>query len=320
MGKIIHFLNVPFTGLGLYGGYRGDRWLKNRIKVFKQFVIPSLKNQTSKNFVLWISWRHEEKFNPIVRELIEWLKEVKEFKTVHTFHGVCFYDDKYNDDEAKNRLVTSLHGSIGELLDVINDADTVLVTIQPSDDCYVANMISGMQRVFNELTHIQSLGFTKGYIMNYSTQELAEYNPSTNPPFFTIKFPKDIFIEPLKHAEYISIKKNVGKYKAGTPYPSHEYVIDALNFGSINERGFIVGTHGENISTVFNHPFKGRSINGQEKYDILKRFGLLEVKKLELKTSLRKWILRQLPFKCQRMIRYWIGERIWQNIYNFLRK
>ena len=59
-----HLIYCPFTGLGLYGGFRGNRWLQNRIQIFKQFVIPSLKAQTNKDFTLWISWRPEEKNNP----------------------------------------------------------------------------------------------------------------------------------------------------------------------------------------------------------------------------------------------------------------
>ena len=103
--KITHFLYVPFSGLGLYGGYRGKRWLQNRIQVFKQFVVPSLLAQTSKNFSLWISWRHEDRYNPLVRELKEWLVlHLNYFPVIFTYSGVCFWDDKYPDDIARTRL------------------------------------------------------------------------------------------------------------------------------------------------------------------------------------------------------------------------
>jgi hypothetical protein len=305
--KIIHFLYCPWTGLGLYNGFRGNRWLRNRIKVFKQFVIPSLKNQVNKNFVLWCGWRREEKYNRYVRELITYLDEIKEFKTIHTFHGVCFWDDKYSDVEARNRLLTSLHGSIGELLDTIGEVDYVYMTIQPSDDCYDNNLVEGIQGLFKEALAMEAFGFTKGYIMDYRTKELAEYNPTTNPPFFTIKFPRDIFIDPLKHANYTG------------PYKSHEYVGDKLAYGQIDERGFLVGIHGENISTVFNHPFRGRKIEGEEKDRILKSFGISDVPPLKIKVSVRKWLLRKLPHKVQRKLRYLFGEKIFQKFYEFLR-
>ena len=38
-GKFKHLIYCPFTGLGLYNGFRGNRWLKNRIKIFKEFVV-----------------------------------------------------------------------------------------------------------------------------------------------------------------------------------------------------------------------------------------------------------------------------------------
>lgn len=306
--KFIHFMYCPWTGLGMYGGFRGNRWLKNRIKVFKQFVVPSLQNQSDKNFVLWCSWRREEKKNRHVQELMEYLANISEFKTVHTFHGVCFWDDKYPDEVAHERLLVALHDSMGELLDPIGDAENVYMTIQPSDDCYHGQAVHAIHECFKKLPEYQALGYSQGYMMNYRTKELAEYNPSTNPPFFTIKFPKDIFIDPLKHAEYTG------------PYKSHEYVGDRLKYGSIPVRGFLVGTHGENISTVFNHPYRGRIIEkGPENDKILKEFGLVNIPAVHINLSLRKLILRKLPQRVQRKLRYLFGEKFYNRLYNFLR-
>ncbi len=309
--KIVHFLYCPWTGLGLYNGFRGNRWLRNRLKLFKQFVIPSLRNQTNKNFVLWCSWRYEERNNPYVKELVSYLDKIKEFKTVHTFHGICFYDDKYEPKEARNRLLGSLHDSIGDLLDTIGEVDYVYMTIQPSDDCYRKDAVQGIQAIFKELPAYNAFGFSQGYIMNYLTKEIAEYNPTTNPPFYTIKFPRDVFCDPLKHAGYTSLKRDVGQYKKGTSLPSHEYVGDCLYYGTVKERGFIVGIHGENISTTFNHPYRGEMVDKE----VLKDFGLYDVPPLKLRLSLRKWILKKLPYKVQRKLRYWFSEKL----YNFLR-
>lgn len=313
---------VPFTGLGLYGGFRGNRWLKNRIQVFKQFVIPSLKNQTSQNFKLWISWRHQEKNNPIVQDLMLWLDLHAGFPVVHTFSGVCFYDDKYDDEMAQNRLVSAIHGSLMDLTDHIGDCEHVLMTIQPSDDLYYSQAVEGIQKLFDSHPELQAVGFTKGYISNYSTKETAEYNPNTNPPFYTIKFPKATFMDPRGHANYTGLKADVYKddekllYKKGTPLPSHEYVPICLNYGKIEDvRGFLVGTHGENISTTFVHPFKGTSVSSE----VLKNFGIYEAPYLKIKFSWRKKLLRKLPHKVQRKLRYIFGERGWNRIYNFLR-
>lgn len=312
--KITHLLYIPFTGLGLYNGFRGQRWLKNRRKIFWDFVIPSLKAQTNKNFILWISWRYEEKDNPLVKELKSYLDNIG-LKNVFTYSGVCFYDDKYPDDIARERLVSAIHGSMGQLLNVMGEVDTILMTIAPSDDCYHSNAVRFLQNAFKENSELQAIGFTKGYICNYITKEVREYNPTTNPPFYTIKFPRDIFIDPKRHTDYTALKKDVGKYKVGTPLPSHEYIAKCLKYGIINERGFLVGTHNENISTHFNIPFAGEKVDAS----ILKDFGLYEVKPLKIKFSLRKRILRALPHKVQRKLRYWFGEIIYQRLYEFLR-
>ncbi|GAF73917.1 unnamed protein product, partial [marine sediment metagenome] len=57
-----------------------------------------------------------------------------------------------------------------------------------------------------------AMGFKPGYIMNYCTGEVAEYNPETNPPFYTIIFPVDKFLNPYNHIDYTG------------PYESHEYI------------------------------------------------------------------------------------------------
>jgi len=302
--QITHFLYCPFTGLGLYQGYRGSRWLRNRIKIFKQFVIPSLLAQTSKNFILWISWRREERNNRHVKELKEFLDMFKtDFKTVFTYSGVCFWDDKHPDEVARSKLAVAIHGSLAELFEPIGTCDYVYMTIQPSDDCYHREMVEQIQNAFHTMPELQALGFTKGYIMNYLTKEVAEYNPNTLPPFYTIKFPTPVFIEPFKHIEYTG------------PYKSHEYVGDKLKLGTIENRGFLVGTHGENISTYFNHPFKGIPVSSE----ILKDFGLEGILPLSLKISMRKSIMRRLPHEWQKKLRYCFGERLTAKIYEFFR-
>ena len=302
--KIIHLLHCPWTGLGLFNGFRGNRWLKNSIQIFKQFVVPSLQSQTNKNFILWNAFRYEEKNNPIVKELLGYLAEIKEFKSVFTFSGICFYDDKHDDKIARERLVTSLHGSMGELLDTIGEVDYVYMTIQPSDDCYNSDMVEEVQ-IFLSNESVNACGYSKGYIMNYLTKEIREYNPKTNPPFYTIKFPKDIFVDPYKHCEYTGIKYNYynTKYKLGTPLPSHEYLRDVFNgkYLTIDKRGFLVGCHGNNISTNFNIPYVGEGVDG----GVLKDFGLENVEPLKLKIGLIKKIMLKLPHKVQRKLRYW---------------
>lgn len=299
---------VPFTGLGLYNGFRGNRWLRNRITIFKQFVIPSLKAQTNHDFILWVAWRYQEKYNSQVKELEQYLKD-QGFKVVFTFSGIPFWDDKYPDLEAQKRLVDSLHGAMGELFPIVGEADTVLMTIQPSDDCYFKGMVEETHKYFEENPTMQVYGYQQGYVMTYSTGQIAEWNPKTTPPFYTIRYPKNIFIDPLKHTKYIG------------PYKSHEYLKDFMSCMYMNKRGFLVGTHGENISTVFDHPYaQAQPWTPVGERQILEQFGLEDAGLLQLKWSLRKWFFHKLPYRVKRKLRFWSERsRVFSFIYWFLR-
>ncbi len=257
---LTHFLCVPFTGLGLFNGYRGDTWLRNRLAVFKQFVLPSLLAQTEHNYWLWLQFRPQEEENPIVQSFIGDLAQIRGLRVIVTYHGITMWDDKYEDAIASKRLMASLVASLPELKQVVGDSDRVLVTIQPSDDIYLGRAI--------EL--IQSLGnivFTQGYIINYATLEVAEYNPTTFPPFSTIVFTAEQFLDPQLHYAHIG------------PYKSHEFV----QAKPVDMRMFIVGTHGENVSTTWNHGFRGRILDEYERDNVLINAGLFGVKPIVIK-------------------------------------
>jgi hypothetical protein len=205
-----------------------------------------------------------------------------------------------------------LHGAIGRLLDFIGEVDYVYMTIQPSDDCYYSSAVAEIQAVLPEF---EAVGYKNGYIIDYKTLQMSEYNPTTNPPFYTIKFDRESFTDPIKHVDYTGLKHRVGEYPKGTPLPSHEWVKDCLNYKQIDRRGFLVGTHGENISTYFNHPFKGLRVPSMYRLN----FGLLTVLPLRISLSLRKKILKKLPYNVQKKLRYVLGEKGWKKIYDFLR-
>ena len=281
---IQHLLYVPFSGLGLYNGFRGDTWLKNRIKIFKQFVVPSLINQTKQEFIVWVSWRPEEKTNPLVQEFWQSLDGIRGMRFVFTYGGLCFWDDKLSDEDASKKLLDNLTQTLPELESYVDHADFVYMTIQPSDDMYVSNAMEEIQSV---LPITKAMGWEKGYIMNLGTKEIAEYNPETLPPFSTIIFPKETFLDPQKH------------YKFTKPYKSHEYVRWIEPFFTLPGRGFVVGTHGENISTVFDHPYKGKTLTGNERDAVLTSIRAyftepLEIKKRPLRLLARQ-ILNKLP-------------------------
>lgn len=304
---------VPFTGLGLYGGFRGNRWLRNRIAVFEKFVVPSLLNQTDRDFIVWIAWRREERYNKYVQELFWRLDHIPNLNVVFTYGGVPLFDDKYEDEVARTRLYQAMKESSPDLMDAVGDCDDIYMLIQPSDDLYDRFTVESVKKAFKE-TNAQAVVFLKGFLCNYNTLETVEYNPNTIPPFAAIKFSRKVFFDPAGFVNYLGLKKDCGKYKKGLPYPSHEYLADCLNTVPFEGRGFLVGTHGENISTHFNHPFGGAKVEG-----ILDSFGIGGAEPLVLPLSFRKWMMRKLPYRWQRKLRYIFGEKIYSRIYNWIR-
>lgn len=302
-----HFMYIPFTGLGLYGGFRGNRWLRNRIEVFKHFTLPSLKAQSNQNFTVWVSWRPEERGNKYVEGLHLLLTSIfGRDRVVFTYHGCCFWDDKYEDSKARDRLMTALHGSLADLVNHVGDVDDVIMTIQPSDDCYDMLYVEKVQNVFKNQPKTNLITAKHGYICNYQTLEVKDYDPKTNPPFFSIRFKKDVFIDPFQHAKWTG------------PYKSHEYVVDFVKEKfEIDGRPFLVGTHGENISTHFNHPYGHNTLASSK--GILSDFGLENAEPLKIRYSIRKQLMRKLPHGWQRKLRYIFGERGAARVYNWLR-
>ncbi len=314
--RFTHFMYVPFTGLGLYHGFRGNSWLKNRIEVFKAYTLPSLINQNTRSFYVWMSWRPEERENPLVVEFRSFLDQIRDVSFIHTFGGVCFWDDKYDDETASQRLLTSLKESLPALKDAVGDTPYVIMTIQPSDDMYFHNAVTRIQdelRAIIESGKVLSgfvIGWSKGYIMNYLTKEVAEYSThglvtddvstyrtDTTPPFFSILFPKGLFLDPEGH------------YKLTGPYKSHEYIGDHLPFQAFKDRGFIVGTHGENISTTFHHRYRGPTLSKEDQEKILIKAGVFFSEPLKIQKEPTRRFAKKLLNKLPQSLRNKIVER-----------
>lgn len=280
--NIAHLLSVPFSGFGLHKGFRGNTWLKRRLMIFRQFVLPSLMSQTKKEFLLHFCFRAEEKKNPLVVEFMRHMNMMRGMTPIFTFHGVMLYDDKYTSAVASARLMHTLKGTLPELEPYVKHADWIIQTCQPSDDILHTDAVRQIQSV-KPIEH-GAVGWTKGYIMDYGSLRLAEYNPDTLPPFASLFFRKENFLNPAKHFVYIG------------PYKSHEHVKDSFTFLPFENRGFIVGTHGQNISTTFEVPYKGQELTATD--GLLLDFGLWPAEPLKLPPSLPvrlRAIVNRLP-------------------------
>lgn len=294
MDKQIIFM-VPFTGLGLHDGYRGDKWLERRIKIFKEYTLQALLNQKSLNFVLWMCFRPQEKTNPQVHELEKHLNKLRGLTSIFTYYGIPFWDDKYSDKEAEDKLKYCLKNSLPELKQHVQGFNWIYLMIQPSDDMYLTQIIEDLRNIVPEN---KAFGYKKGYIMNYHTKEIANYDPETNPPFYAICFDKETFLNPEKHFNYI------GKCK------SHEDIGNFVEICYFPSRGFVVGTHGANISTDWNISYKGKVLSKWEQESIMIRTGTLFSDPIPIYKD-KRYFARKLPKFLSELLR---------KIYNVIQK
>lgn len=236
-----HFIYTPFTGRGKSN--KGNEWLKKRIEVFKEFTLKSLLQQTNRNFTHWIGWCGKDKNNKLVQELDEYLEYIK-YPHVFTYGGLAIWDDRKQQE--KRDLPRRLDKIIKDLTCEVQGVDLIYQTFLDSDDMYFNGVVEEIQN--EEFEYKKAVGYKNGYVMNYSTLDIAEWNPITNPPFYTIMYPQEVFVDPIKHIEY------TGAYK------SHENVVETMNFKELTGRKYIVGIHNNNIRTPWNHRFRGKRL------------------------------------------------------------
>ena len=286
--NLVHFVRTPFSGVGLYGGFRGNEWYRERIQIFKNYTLKSLKAQTNQNFLLWLTFRPQEEYNPLTAELLNYLKD-EGIQYVTSFEGLLYHDDKFGGGlkqkltnagrilrgayrnntwgdvpanlkeiwQDKNAtLPQRLQRVLSKLRPYFEEATDILVTHLDSDDMLAKNAI---QQIQETEWKYEVMTIPMGYIYNVDTDEIAEWRPKTSPPFHTIRFSALIFFSPTAHLNRIEA------------YRSHE---DAHKLGQtmmLGTTSYCVTVHGKShISTTWSHPFKGAPVDPS----ILKDFGL----------------------------------------------
>lgn len=283
-----HFIYIPFTGVGLYGGYRGDVWFAERVAIFDNYTLKSLAAQTNPNFTVWVSFRPQEFGHPMVT-LLEELLDIHGIKCVFTYDGLMYHDDKFGGSpfhKLKNALRVirgcyrnntwrDLSQNLNEIFTDKNEmlperlmsslkvlkpyvSGNVLMTRLDSDDLLHKEAVQRIQNI--ALWREGAVAFRGGYILNAETGRVAEYNPTTNPPFHTLYFEEIAFLQPLLHWM---------KYR---DFKSHEDVDRIFKPHIIRDRMYCVVTHNPelHISTGFDHPFRGRHVDRV----VLEDFGL----------------------------------------------
>jgi len=288
-----HIVYIPFTGVGLYAGFRSQEWLEYRIKIFKEYTLKSLLNQTDKRFLTWLSFRPEEYNNPAVIELERYLQKFKDFPVIMTFHGLIYWDDKFPTKilprivnflricrncllrektlrKLPGALLESLKNKNKDLRKNVQDSlaalqsvypkkgiDVVFLTRIDSDDMFHKKAISDIKK----LARKPALSFRKGYIYDRNTKQLAEWLPTENPPFHTIIFPVEVFFDADRYLEYMN------------GFETHEDIPKIFNTQRLPDYRYCVLIHSQKnqISTIWNHPFRGKIIKNKK---ILRDFGL----------------------------------------------
>ncbi|HDY66397.1 MAG TPA: FkbM family methyltransferase [Candidatus Scalindua sp.] len=271
MKKLIHLVYVPFTGLGIRE-YGGDAWFEYRIDIFIKYVLPSLLNQTTKDFVLWISFRPEEQENPLTKQLKHALDKT-EIKYILTFDGVMMHDDrglKHNEDlkermekslaEVKKATEPVIVSFSGDKAELYKPPEWVYKTDLGSDDLFSKEALAEIQKV--EPKERGATYYLNGYVMNMVSGQIAEWNRDTSCSKYTVIFPYETFFNAEKHIEYTSELK------------SHEFLPKVFDAVRLPDKRYMAGVHKGNISTEWENKFRGEEIKGADKVDVMKRFGL----------------------------------------------
>ena len=289
----IHLIQIPMTGVGIRP-YMGDDWFRYRIEIFKKYTLNSLLNQSNRKFILWLTFRDEERYNPLTLELEQYLRQ-QNIVAFMTFNGLPYWDDKFSTGlkerclnfarvlrmayREKNILGFGWRKVLSQLFEdknanlkerlaymlthlknnlAIDKFNWVYVTRIDSDDMFHQDFIREIQE-FQPFPG--AITCRDGYVYNSNTGQLAEWNPKTSPPFHTIVFPSEIFFDPARHVQYFR------------GFKSHEDVPTVFNSQNIKGRKYCVLIHKQHISTVWDHPWKGPEVT-EGKEDILNDFGI----------------------------------------------
>jgi hypothetical protein len=240
--KIAHIIYTPFTDVGCFNP--DNKWLIERIRIFKNFTKKSLLRQES-NFDLyythWLSFRKGDEDNNLIANF------ATDLSITPLFSGLLYYDDRFVESSEKNRRIADRLECIKEFENNYSDVDWIYFTRLDSDDMFHKDAFAEIMK--QEPKEKTAFIFQKGYIVNEKTSEMAEWNPETCPPFYTICFPKDVFFNPQKHLEYMK------------GWKSHEDTVKIFNPVYMSDRKYCVLVHGKNTTTTWNHRFRGKAVD-----------------------------------------------------------
>lgn len=192
---------------------QNEEWLYHRIELFETYCLPSISNQTCRNFI-WLVYFNSDSPQFLVSKIEEWKKQCKELHP-------CFSDD-YD-----AFLSHEMSDKIQELIP--NGIPYVITTRLDNDDALHANAISVIQQSFTP-KHNTIIDIEKGYCIRTSDGLITKHRFISN-AFIS-------YIESTAENFYNTV------YKEG-----HPAWIGKANFISItNKRLWLQVIHEKNVA------------------------------------------------------------------------
>ena len=282
--NLFNIIYCPISGVGLFDDPDDNEWLAYRLEIFKKYTLQSILNQSIKPDLLWLSFDGRRE-NPLINSLQGYLSN--KIRVIITYEGLIYKDDKFifrwrdtgnyqstwaqawrmlgrSIRKRKLRIFTRyLHRlffknrSLCERLRKSHmpwvNRDVIFTRVD-SDDCLHKDWIKNMP-VFNMLSGYSAI-CEKAYV--YNGIQLAEWNPKTCPQTFAVRI----------RADYFNNYRDFYAFWHG--YKSHEDA-NRIFMPLVHPNRFLMLIHGNQISSTWNHPFRGKII---EDKSILKGFGI----------------------------------------------
>ena len=143
-------------------------WMDHRFNLFKQFCLPSLKNQSNKNFK-WLIY-FDQNTDKYYKEEFNKISQLNDFLIVKYVDGYSQFLKKYKDD-------------LNDLRD--NDNKYIITTRFDNDDCFHCDAIAVIQKQFNYQEYM-AVNFIKGYQLQIEPRYYLYKNYSFSNPFVSL--------------------------------------------------------------------------------------------------------------------------------------
>lgn len=210
------------------------KWTRNRVELFREFCLPSIKNQTCKVFT-WLIYFDAD----TPQEFNVFLNELNSFP----FIKIC-YSKGYEDFNL--RYTEEVKKRVGE------SVKWIITTRMDNDDCLHKDAIKTIQNNFVE-KHKFLISLASGYVLNISDRKLSHYFYPMSPFLSLIETTDNELgcVYEKAHAEWDNLHMSISK----------EIWLNCFNKKArksqiiLNDPLWVQTVHGRNISNSFYRGF-----------------------------------------------------------------